>query len=142
MEELNLEVTSEFLIMASTLLYIKSKLLLPKPEVEEEEDPRADLAQRLLEYKKYKEASQELRKNEFSTWHMIFKESATLSRTLPATTENFCVGGDNRSGNAQYFKGTIYSVNIFNDVRTAEEIALDAKLVTSDTEGLVYSRYY
>ena len=59
MEELNLEVTSEFLIMASTLLYIKSKMLLPKPE-EEDEDPRAELADRLEEYKRYKEISAQI----------------------------------------------------------------------------------
>ena len=82
-ENAGLDETGEFLVMASQLLYIKSKLLLPKPEIEEEEDPRADLAQRLLEYKKYKEASQELRKNEFSTWHMIFKESEKINFPLP-----------------------------------------------------------
>lgn len=82
-ENAGLDETGEFLVMASQLLYIKSKMLLPKPEVEEEEDPRADLAQRLLEYKKYKEASQELRKNEFSTWHMIFRESEKIDFPLP-----------------------------------------------------------
>lgn len=82
-ENAGLDETGEFLVMASQLLYIKSKLLLPKPEIEEEEDPRADLARRLLEYKKYKEASQELRKNEFSTWHMIFKDSEKINFPLP-----------------------------------------------------------
>ena len=82
-ENAGLDETGEFLVMASQLLYIKSKMLLPKPEVEEEEDPRADLAQRLLEYKKYKEASEELRKNEFSTWHMIFRESEKIDFPLP-----------------------------------------------------------
>ena len=82
-ENTDLDETGEFLVMASQLLYIKSKMLLPKDEEEEEEDPRADLAQRLIEYKKYKEASEELRKTEFSTWHMIFRESEKIDFPLP-----------------------------------------------------------
>lgn len=64
MEELNLEVASEFLLMASTLIEIKSKLLLPKEEsIEDEEiDPREELVARLLEYKRYKKVSKELKK--------------------------------------------------------------------------------
>lgn len=64
MQELELDITSEFLVMAATLLSIKSKLLLPKPPVfemdefdfyeEEEIDPRAELVQKLIEYRKYK----------------------------------------------------------------------------------------
>ncbi|MBM7854682.1 segregation and condensation protein A [Desulfohalotomaculum tongense] len=63
MKELDLEVTSEFLVMASTLLAIKARTLLPKPkpdnEGQEEEgpDPREELVQRLLEYKRFKEAA-------------------------------------------------------------------------------------
>jgi len=58
---LNLEVAGDFLVMASTLLQIKSRMLLPNPEPEEgedgqEEDPRAELVQRLLDYQRYKEA--------------------------------------------------------------------------------------
>ncbi|MGN0243532.1 MAG: segregation and condensation protein A [Lachnospiraceae bacterium] len=63
MERLDLDATSEFLVMAATLIQIKSKLLLP-PEVNEEgeeEDPREELVQRLLEYKMFKMASIELR---------------------------------------------------------------------------------
>lgn len=62
MKELNLEVAGEFLLMASTLLHIKSRLLLPQDEQEEgeeeEADPRAELIRRLLEYQQYKEAGQ------------------------------------------------------------------------------------
>ncbi|SNB45685.1 ScpA family protein [Geobacter sp. DSM 9736] len=61
MKELNLDVAGEFLVMASTLVQIKSKMLLPPAEdpdsgEEEEQDPRAELVRRLLEYQKYKEA--------------------------------------------------------------------------------------
>ena len=61
--------------MASNLLYIKSKMLLPKNEEEEdEEDPREELARRLAEYQQFKEASKELRKSEFTTKEMVFRE--------------------------------------------------------------------
>ena len=55
MQEMNLEVTSEFIIMASKLIYLKSKTLLPVEEDDEEEE--IDLVQMLLEYKKYKEST-------------------------------------------------------------------------------------
>lgn len=59
--ELDLEGAGEFLLMAATLVHIKSKMLLPRGEVEEEEetleDPRMPLVERLLEYKRYKEAA-------------------------------------------------------------------------------------
>ena len=83
-EESQLDNTSEFLVLAAQLLFIKSKMLLPKEEVEEEEeDPREELARRLLEYQKYKEASQELRKNEFWSRYMFFKESEKIDFPVP-----------------------------------------------------------
>ncbi len=64
MRELNLDVASEFLVMASTLIHMKSRMLLPSDEEEEEEeegeDPREELIRRLLEYQKYKTAAEEL----------------------------------------------------------------------------------
>ena len=55
LEEEDLEIVSDFLIMAVSLLEMKAKMLLPKEEGEEEEvDPREELVERLLEYKKYK----------------------------------------------------------------------------------------
>jgi segregation and condensation protein A len=62
---LNLDIAGEYLLMASTLLHIKSKMLLPKSsegEGEEEKDPRAELVRRLLEYQKYKQAALDLEK--------------------------------------------------------------------------------
>lgn len=65
MRELNLDVAGEFLVMASTLIQIKSQMLLPQPEdpdLEEDqiEDPRAELVRRLLEYERYRDASIQL----------------------------------------------------------------------------------
>lgn len=69
MQELNLDLAGEFLVMAATLIHIKSKMLLPPPhedgtEDEETEDPRAVLVARLLEYERYKEAAQQLHQQE------------------------------------------------------------------------------
>lgn len=63
MEEMNLEIASEFLVMASTLLYLKSKKLLPKQEEEEEEITEEELIRRIIEYKKFKEISKILKEN-------------------------------------------------------------------------------
>ncbi len=63
MEEVDLEIASEFLVMAATLLQIKSRMLLPKKKAEDdtvEEDPRDELVARLLEYKRYQEVSRAL----------------------------------------------------------------------------------
>ena len=61
MEQMNLEVASEFLVMASTLLYIKSKNLLPHEAEDERELTEEELLQRIIEYKKYKETSAKLK---------------------------------------------------------------------------------
>lgn len=68
MESLNIEVASEFILVAATLMRIKAKMLLPRkevnPETGQEIDPREELVNRLIEYKKYKEATEALRKME------------------------------------------------------------------------------
>jgi len=61
MQELNLDITSEFLVMASTLVYLKSKSLLPKQVEDEAELTEEELIHRIIEYKKYKEISKKLR---------------------------------------------------------------------------------
>ncbi len=68
MEKMNLEVAGEFFVMAATLMYIKSRMLLPKSEQvsqtddgEDEADPRWELVQQLLEYKKLKESTQKIK---------------------------------------------------------------------------------
>ena len=62
-KEMNLEIASEFLSLASTLLYIKSKKLLPGKQEEEEEISEDELIRRIIEYKKYKDVSLKLRQN-------------------------------------------------------------------------------
>lgn len=67
MEKMNLEVASEFILVASTLMQIKVRMLLPRPEMDEqgnEIDPREELVKRLLEYKRFKLASDEMKQKE------------------------------------------------------------------------------
>ncbi len=75
--EMDLEVASEFLLTAATLLNIKAKMLLPKRrnadgELEQEEDPRAELVQRLVEYRFYKETAQMLQgREQYESTYML-----------------------------------------------------------------------
>ena len=75
MEKEDLDVVSEFLVMAATLIDIKSRMLLPAEEEEEadEEDPRAELVRRLLEYKMYKLMAQELEEREQEAESSFYK---------------------------------------------------------------------
>lgn len=86
MEKQDLDNMSEFLVMAATLLKIKSRMLLPQEETEEEEqeDPRQELVERLLEYKMYKFMSLELRDRHTDADKMMFKKS-----TLPPEVADF-----------------------------------------------------
>lgn len=75
MDKEDLDLVSEFLVMAATLLDIKAKMLLPKNEEEEEEteDPRAELVERLLEYKRFKYMSYELKDRQLDAEKNMFK---------------------------------------------------------------------
>lgn len=86
MQELQLDIASEYLVMAATLLAIKSKMLLPKQDMELEdleiemgEDPREELIQRLIEYRKYKEAASELKTMEQERNLIFTKPPSDLS---------------------------------------------------------------
>lgn len=86
MKMLDIDIAGEFLIMAATLMYIKSRMLLPeddRPVLEEEEDdPRFDLVRQLIEYKKFKEAAEKLRDKEYEQSNVFTritgKETAPL----------------------------------------------------------------
>ncbi|MCI8616324.1 MAG: segregation/condensation protein A [Lachnospiraceae bacterium] len=86
METENMDVMSEFLVMAATLLDIKCKMLLPKEvnEEGEEEDPRAELVQKLLEYKMYKYMSYELKDRQIDASRTLFKD-----KTMPKEIEEY-----------------------------------------------------
>ncbi len=83
MQLLDLTIAGEFLVMAATLMHIKSKLLLPPDETEaeneEEQDPRVELVKRLLEYKKFKEAAAELAQKESSQKHFFARVGSGIN---------------------------------------------------------------
>ena len=99
MQELELEVTSEFLVMAATLLSIKSQMLLPKPPViemdydddymmDEDYDPRAELVAKLIEYRKYKAIADHLRDKEAERSLIYTREPEDLTQYVPSIVEN------------------------------------------------------
>lgn len=95
MQVLDLDMTSEFLLMAAMLLSIKSKMLLPKPpkidlelEEEEGEDPREELVRKLIEYRKYKEIAGILREQELKRSQIFTREAEDLSEFVPELKEN------------------------------------------------------
>lgn len=81
MEERDIEVAGEFIVMAATLMEIKSRTLLPpvpkEPDEEEGSDPRAELVQMLEEYRRYKEAA-DLFRSRMETWTRVFTRTGEL----------------------------------------------------------------
>jgi segregation and condensation protein A len=75
MAAMDLDVAGEFIVMAAELMQIKVRMLLPRDENdEEEEDPRAELVRRLIEYKRLKEMSQEMAKMEATQRHLYYRQ--------------------------------------------------------------------
>jgi segregation and condensation protein A len=110
--ELNLNLAGEFLVMAATLIHIKSKMLLPPPhedgtEDEENEDPRAVLVARLLEYERYKEAAQQLHQQE---------EIRNATWVRPDTVDE--LAGANGSNGA----GDLLEVDLFELISAFREV--------------------
>jgi segregation and condensation protein A len=87
MESLSLDVAGEFLVMAATLIHIKSRELLPagdeEPDEEEGVDPRAELVRRLLEYQRYKEAAAELEQREVLTRDVFVRATRPVEESGP-----------------------------------------------------------
>lgn len=87
MKEMDLEVSSEFTVLASQLLLIKSRMLLPRNEENDEDDPRTELVERLLEYQRYKASLEFLKEHENAYRYMLFKEPEDIEpATEPDTT--------------------------------------------------------
>jgi segregation and condensation protein A len=95
LESLNIELASEFILFASTLMRIKAKMLLPRKEVDEfgnEIDPRAELVDKILEYKRFKEAAEEMKLMEADRMMMqkrgnVMQELASIGETMSEGTE-------------------------------------------------------
>lgn len=120
MQENSLDVMSEFLVMAATLLDIKCKMLLPKEEVEdgEEEDPRQELVEQLLQYKMYKYISYELKDRQEDADLVLYK-----SPTIPGEVAE-CEEPVNLD---ELLKGVNMSVldKIFQDVMKRQDAKID-----------------
>ena len=95
MENMNLDIASEYLVVASELIEMKSRMLLPKPvkdeEESEEENPEEELKRRLLEYQKYKESVssfRELEENRSSFYTKVPEKKEEYTKELLENTEN------------------------------------------------------
>jgi segregation and condensation protein A len=88
MQTFNLDVAGEFLVMAATLIHIKSRMLLPMADDEDDEeegtDPREELVRRLLEYQRFKDAADQLERRELLT-RDVFVRSVAPAEEIPAT---------------------------------------------------------
>ena len=150
MEEDNMDVMSEFLVMAATLISIKSKMLLPKEETEEEEeeDPRAELVKSLLEYKMYKYASSELKDMSIDAANAFYKEE-TIPKEVKEVKEEIdpaeLIGDVTMQKLTEIFKTLLRrEIDRVDPVRskfgtiTREEIKLEDKMVEirSEVKGL------
>lgn len=102
MQELQLDIASEYLVMAATLIEIKSRMLLPKPEPLDmdmddmdpngEEDPRDELIRRLIEYRQYKQAAEMLKDKEVDQQLVYTKPASDLSEYEKKPAETQIVG--------------------------------------------------
>ena len=89
LEEMNMEVASEFILVAATLMRIKAKMLLPRPVLDEEGnevDPRDELVKHLLEYKKYKSVIGEL--SEMEAQRLLLEKRGNISSEIKSLAEN------------------------------------------------------
>jgi len=112
MQMLDLNIAGEFLVMAATLMQIKSKMLLPAEQApqEEEEDPRAELVRRLLEYEKFKDIAESLRQKEASQQEMFKRPKSSVE---PEKT--------GAAGGEIYFEASIFDlINAFS--KAIEEV--------------------
>ena len=113
MQELDIAVAGDFLVMAATLIELKTKMLLPRDpqaEAEEAEDPRNDLVNQLLEYQKYKAAAEML-------WSRATVEQAVFKRAQIETDKN----------NPEVSVGLFDLLKVFQDILTRhkEEILME-----------------
>lgn len=103
MQEENLNIMSEFMVMAATLLDIKCKMLLPKEVTEEgeEKDPREELVQQLLEYKMFKYMSYELRDRMADASRCVYRAESMPKRSTGLSATGGYPGTDRRSDTGQ-----------------------------------------
>jgi segregation and condensation protein A len=110
-EELNIELSSEFILFISTLMRIKAKMLLPRKEIDEqgnEIDPRQELIDKILEYKRFKEAS--LKMAEMEALRMLMLKRGNINRELSLIGEDAAEGTE------------IQTITMFKLMKTFERV--------------------
>ena len=154
MDHEDLDVVSDFLVMAATLLDIKSRMLHPKVEKEEEEDeedPRAELVRRLLEYKMYKYMAQELEEREQEAELLFFKEP-TIPREVakyeePLDLDELTKGYDLKKLHAIFESVMKKQTDKMDPIRSRfgkierEEVSLDEKMIYLETYCMEHERF-
>ena len=97
--DLNMDESSDFLVMAATLLEIKSRAMLPKPPAQEEEDPETELIRRLEEYRQFKETAENMKNFEDAAKHVFTK----LPEEYPLPPQEFELTGLTLEGLTEAF---------------------------------------
>lgn len=131
LEQLNIEIAGEFILVASTLMRIKAKMLLPRKDIDEkgnEIDPRKELVDRILEYKRYKEAAQTLK-----DW-----EEARAFRHIRGniTSENKEILSN------LAFEGDLEPINLFKLVKNLQKVMDRFKYQQEKVEHKVVMYHY
>src|SRR5574341_298815 len=150
MKMLDLEIAGEFLWMASNLVYIKSKMLLPaeeRPEEEEEEiDPKAELIRQLIEYKKFKEAADSLEKLEETRRLYFPREALITDETSEASLD---LGSISLFDLLSAFSEVLQKVQVREDLKKIfeEEVSVDEKIgfiekIVSQTESFRFRELF
>jgi Uncharacterized conserved protein len=118
MQRLQMDNISEFMVMAAYLLKIKSEMLLPAPEAEEETDPRAELVERLLEHKMYQYASRDLKDRQVEAARHLYR-AESLPAEVAAYEEE--VSAEEVIGDLQLSELS----RIFRDIMKRQEAKID-----------------
>ncbi len=130
-ENLNMELASEFILFASTLMRIKAKMLLPRKEMDEfgnEIDPRAELVDKILEYKRFKEAAEEMKLMEAD--RMMMQKRGNVLRELSSIGEAMSEGTE------------IQSVTLYKIYSTFEKVMKRFELKQLKPEHVVVKYNY
>lgn len=122
LDELDLELATEFIVMASTLLEIKSKMLLPDTKDVDiyeysAEDPRQELVKRLIEYKKFKDMANALREFEGTLDEVVFREQDDLSQYVQNVPKDLLNESMDSTLLIEAVKRLLVKMNRFDDIR-------------------------
>jgi segregation and condensation protein A len=127
MTSLNIELAGDFILVASTLMRIKAKMLLPRKDIDNdgnEIDPREDLINRLLEYKKYKEVLQKL-------------ETLGKKRSERNTRGNIKADIDNLFKNRDYNEEELHSLDLYSLLKSFEKVMTKHDARTQETKHTI-----